>query len=73
MYFNRSPANYEFVAIMSSTKLIIYELCEDDTLGVEKNLLFEIDFINNDEYKKFGNPICADFDDAGAFITVSTT
>jgi len=50
MFFSRHAAIYEFVAIMSDSKVTIYEVCEDDGLGVEKTLWFEIDFLNNPDY-----------------------
>ena len=64
MFYSRATSDFLFLAIMSETKLMLYEVCEDDTCGCDKNFLFQIDF-NDDQNKQYGNPISADFSSDG--------
>lgn len=64
MFNSRATSDFIFLGIMSETKLIIYEVCEDDSCGCDKVFLFQIDF-NDDDNKQFGNPISSDFSSNG--------
>jgi len=65
MFHSRNMTDFVFLAIMSQSKFMIYEVCEDDTQGCDKVFLFEINFKKDPEISKFGAPLAADFDDAG--------